>query len=148
MMSTSLPAPLAEIVEEFELSEGREKVEMLVDFSERMPPLPDKFAQDRDCMEEVPECMTPVFIAAETVDGGMHFYFDVPKESPTVRGFASILSQGLDGATPEQVLAVPNDFFNRMGLDQVLSMQRLKGFSSILAHMKRLATEALGQNGQ
>jgi cysteine desulfuration protein SufE len=121
---------------------------MLVDLSERMPPLPDQYARDRNCMEEVPECMTPVFIAAETVDGGMHFYFDVPKESPTVRGFASILSQGLDGATPEQVLAVPNDFFNRMGLDQVLSLQRLKGFFSILAHMKRLATEALGQNGQ
>lgn len=144
MMTTSLPAPLAEIVEEFELSEGREKVEMLVDFSERMPSLPDRFAQDRDSMEEVPECMTPVFIATEVVDGGMHFYFDVPKESPTVRGFASILSQGLDGATPEQVLKVPNDFFDHMGLEHFLSMQRLKGFSSILAHMKRLATEALG----
>jgi cysteine desulfuration protein SufE len=78
----------------------------------------------------------------------MHFYFDIPPESPTVRGLASILRQGLDGATPEQVLGVPNDFFNRMGLDQVLSMQRMKGFSSILAHMKRLATVALGQTSQ
>jgi cysteine desulfuration protein SufE len=148
MDTTNMPEPLAEIVEEFELSEGREKIEMLVDFSERMPPLPDRFAQDPNCMEEVPECMTPVFVTAETVDGGMHFYFDVPPESPTVRGLASLLSQGLDGATPEQVLQVPNDFLNRMGLEEILSMQRLKGFSSILAHMKRLATEALGQNGQ
>jgi len=140
-----MPARLAEIIEDFELSEGREKIEMLVDYSERMSPLPERVVQNRGAMDEVPECMTPVFIAAETVDGGMHFYFDVPLESPTVRGFASILSQGLDGATPEQVLAVPNDFFYRMGLEQVLTMQRLKGFSSILAHMKRLATEALEQ---
>jgi cysteine desulfuration protein SufE len=141
----TIPARLAEIIEDFELSEGREKIEMLVDYSERMSPLPEQIAQNRNTMEEVPECMTPVFIAAKTVDGGMHFYFDVPPESPTVRGFASILSQGLDGASPEQVLEVPNDFFYRMGLEQVLTMQRLKGFSSILAHMKRLATEVLGQ---
>lgn len=147
MNATNIPARLAEIIEDFELSEGREKIEMLVDYSERMSPLPDRIAQNRNAMEEVPECMTPVFIAAETVDGGMHFYFDVPPESPTVRGFASILSQGLDGATPEQVLRVPNDFFYRMGLENVLTAQRLKGFSSILAHMKRLATEALGQTG-
>jgi len=144
-MNITMPARLAEIIEDFELSEGREKIEMLVDYSERMSPLPERIVQNRGAMDEVPECMTPVFIAAETVDGGMHFYFDVPPESPTVRGFASILSQGLDGATPEQVLAVPNDFFYRMGLEQVLTMQRLKGFSSILAHMKRLATEALEQ---
>ena len=43
------------------------------------------------------------------------------QESPTVRGFASILSQGLDGATPEQVLKVPNDFFDHMGLEHVLT---------------------------
>jgi cysteine desulfuration protein SufE len=140
-----MPARLAEIIEDFELSEGREKIELLVDFSERMAPLPERFAINRDAMEEVPECMTPVFIAAEMIDGGMHFYFDVPPESPTVRGFASILSQGLDGATPSQVLQIPNDFFYRMGLEQVLTMQRMKGFSSILAHMKRLATEVLGQ---
>ena len=144
-MNITMPARLAEIIEDFELSEGREKIEMLVDYSERMSPLPERIVQNRGAMDEVPECMTPVFIAAETVDGGMHFYFDVPPESPTVRGFASILSQGLDGATPEQVLAVPNDFFYRMVLEQVLTMQRLKGFSSILAHMKRLATEALEQ---
>jgi cysteine desulfuration protein SufE len=144
MNTTTMPARLVEIIEDFELSEGREKIEMLVDYSEQMTPLPDQIAQNRSTMEEVPECMTPVFVAAETVVGGMHFYFDIPPESPTVRGFASILSQGLDGATPDQVLAVPTDFFYRMGLEQVLTMQRLKGFSSILAHMKRLATEALG----
>lgn len=145
MNITTMPTRLVEIIEDFELSEGREKIEMLVDYSERMSPLPEQIAQNRNTMEEVPECMTPVFVAAETVDGGMRFYFDVPPESPTVRGFASILSQGLDGASPEQVLAVPNDFFYRMGLEQVLTMQRLKGFTSILAHMKRLATEAIEQ---
>jgi cysteine desulfuration protein SufE len=72
----------------------------------------------------------------------MSFYFDVPQESPTVRGFAAVMAEGLDGATPEQVLAVPNDFFFAMGLDRVLTMQRLNGMSAILAYMKRLAVQA------
>lgn len=73
----------------------------------------------------------------------MFFHFDIPPESPTVRGFAVIAGEGLDGATPEEVLAVPNAFFREMGLDGVLSQQRLGGMAAILAHMKRLAVQAL-----
>lgn len=137
-----LPERLQEIVEDFQFSDGREKIELLVDFSERMPPLPDSVAQTRDAMEQVHECMTPVFIKAELQGGGMHFYFDIPPESPTVRGFAAILSQGLNGSTPEQILGIPNDFFFEMGLDQVLTMQRMNGLAAILAYMKRLAAAA------
>ena len=137
-----LPERLKEIVEDFKYSDGREKVELLVDYSERMPALPDSIAHARDEMDQVHECMTPVFVKAEIRDGGLHFYFDVPPESPTVRGFAAIMSQGVDGSTPEQILSIPNDFYEQMGLDQVLTMQRLNGLAAILAHMKRLAAEA------
>jgi len=137
-----LPELLKEIVEDFKFSDGREKIELLVDYAERMPPLPDSIANSRDEMEQVHECMTPVFVKAEVQYGGLHFYFDVPPESPTVRGFAAILSQGVDGSTPEQILSIPNDFYEEMGLNQVLTMQRLNGFAAILARIKRLAAEA------
>jgi cysteine desulfuration protein SufE len=146
MMSPSespIPARLSEIIEDFQWAEGREKIEMLVDFSEKMPPLPEWLQEEHDSMESVPECMTPVFVKAETIDSRMTFYFDVPPESPTVRGFAAILADGLQDTKPEEVLAVPNDFYHQMGLDGVLTMQRLNGFDAILAHMKRLAAEAL-----
>ena len=93
-------------------------------------------------MEEVPECMTPVFVQSSLEDGEMIFFFDVPAESPTVRGYAEIMREGLRGATPEQVLNIPGDFYQQMGLDQVLSHQRLNGMVAILAHLKRLALEA------
>jgi cysteine desulfuration protein SufE len=76
----------------------------------------------------------------------MQFTFDVPRESPTVRGLAAIMAEGLSGSSPEQVLRVPAAFYEPMGLDQVLTTQRLNGFTAILAHMKRLATQALGTN--
>lgn len=139
-----LPARLQEIVEEFEYCEGREKIELLFAYAERLPELPDWLRDEHDTMDQVEECMTPVFIKASLLDGSMTFYFDVPQESPTVRGFAAVMAEGLGGATPSQVLAVPNDFFFSMGLDRVLTMQRLNGMVAILAYMKRLAAQAMG----
>jgi cysteine desulfuration protein SufE len=140
--SGELPTSLKDIVSDFEISEGREKLELLLQYAEQMPPLPERFKGHQQ-MEFVPECMTPVYIQAETQDGRISFYFDVPEESPTVRGFASVMSEGVNGSTPQQVLAIPADFFRQMGLDQVLTHQRLNGMVAILAHMKRLAFEAL-----
>ena len=144
-MTAEMPARLKEIIEYFQLSEGREKLELLLQYAEQLPALPDWLKIDRSQMEFVPECMTPVYVHAEQEAGRMIFYFDVPEESPTVRGYAAVMAEGLNGATPEQVLSVPGDFYLQMGLDQVLTQQRLNGIIAILAHMKRLAVEALGE---
>jgi cysteine desulfuration protein SufE len=141
-MTGPIPARLQEIVAEFGEAEGQDKLELLLEYSEKMPPLPDWLNKDTN-MEQVHECMTPVFVHAERENGGMIFYFDVPPESPTVRGYAAILGEGLYGATPEQIVNLPGDFFQDMGLHKVLSHQRLRGISAILAYLKRLAREHL-----
>jgi cysteine desulfuration protein SufE len=143
--TNSLPARLKEIIEEFEYCEGREKIELLLMYAERLPELPDWLRDDHATMDQVEECMTPVYVKASLQDGRLFYYFDVPQESPTVRGFAAIMAEGLNGTTPQQVLSIPNDFFFAMGLERVLTMQRLNGMGAILAHMKRLATQALGE---
>ena len=138
-----LPARLQEIVEDFSFCEGREKLELLLEYSERMPPLPEWLNQEHANMDQVQECMTPVYVQAKTEDGKMTFFFDVPAESPTVRGYAAIMAEGLQGATPEEVLSVPAGFYLEMGLEKVLTQQRLNGISAILAHMKRLALNTM-----
>lgn len=143
-MTSAIPTRLQKIIEEFEWFEGQEKLQLLLEYSEKMPPLPDWLNKDSN-MEQIHECMTPVFVHAERENGGMHFYFDVPPESPTVRGYAAILGEGLHGATPEEVLAVPGAFYQQMGLQKVLTTQRLNGIGAILAHIKRLATKALSE---
>ena len=142
-ITPSIPLRLLEIVEDFQWSEDREKLELLLEFSERMPPLPDWLQADRSAMESVPECMTPVSVQSKFEDGKMTFYFDAPPQSPTVRGFSALMAEGVQGATPEQVLTIPADFYQQMGLERVLTNQRLNGISAILAHMKRLALQAL-----
>jgi len=136
---SELPERLLELMEDFGLCEGQEKLEYLLEISESLTPLPGWLSLQRETMDEVHECMTPVFIYADKQNGRLHYHFDIPPESPTVRGFAATLQQGLDGATPEQVQAIPTEFYLQMGLQEVLSGQRLFGISAILAHMKALA---------
>jgi cysteine desulfuration protein SufE len=138
----TLPPRLQEIVEEFGEAEGQEKLELLLEYSESMPPLPDWLDKDTN-MEQVHECMTPVFVHAERENGGMVFYFDIPPESPTVRGYAAILGKGLHGVPPEQIVNIPPDFYLAMGLHKVLSQQRLRGITALLVYLKRLAREQL-----
>lgn len=136
----SLPPKLQEIVDDFATMTREEKLETLVGFAETMPPLPERFREARSKMEAVPECMTPVFLTAEKdANGGIVFYLDIPPQSPTVRGLASILTNGLNGSTLEEIISVPADFFLPMKLDDAVSQQRLNGFMGVLAHMKQIA---------
>jgi len=136
----SIPTRLQQIIEDFQMCEGQEKLEYLLEFAERLPPLPEWLHERRDSMDQVHECMTPVFVFAEKQDGRLTYHFDVPQEAPTVRGYAALLSEGLNGLTPPELLAVPGEFYLEMGLQKVLTGQRLNGISAILAHMKQLAT--------
>jgi len=142
-MSENLPERLTEIVEDFSFCVGREKLEYLLQFAENMPPLPEWVAEKKEDMDQVHECMTPVFIYDHEENGRLTYYFDVPEESPTVRGYAAIMFEGVQKMKPEDILKIPNEFYLEMGLHQVISGQRLNGLSAILAHMKKLASNHL-----
>jgi cysteine desulfuration protein SufE len=133
-----LPDRLQEIVDEFAGLPPELRLEALLDYSRRVPPLPPRLAGHRDAMEQVPECQTPFFLATELgEDGAVTIHFDAPPEAPTTRGFAGILSEGLNGAPAAEVLAVPNGFYSALGLDRVVSPLRLRGISAILGRLKR-----------
>lgn len=135
----TLPKRLQEIVADFGECQGQEKLEFLLEFAENLPPLPERLQGKQATMDQVHECITPIFIHAELDDGRIMYYFDVPPEGPTVRGYAEIMRQGVNGMLPAAVLKIPNEFYLQMGLQKVLSGQRLNGISAILAHMKQLA---------
>lgn len=135
---TTLPPRLEEIVTDFVESEGREKLELLLEYALQFPPFPEELRQAA-VMEDVPECMTPVQMSSTVQDGRLTFYFDIPPEAPTVRGFATLMMEGINGSTPQQVLSIPAEFYFRMGLQEVLTPQRMNGLAAILAHVKRRA---------
>lgn len=136
-----MPTRLAEIVDEFASAPRDVVLEMLLEFSDVVPPLPDDLA-DREGMEQVPECQTAFFLRARVApDGTVETLFDCPPEAPTTRAFAGILHEGLAGASAEQVLAVPDDLYQRMGLAQAISPLRVRGGTAILGRLKRQVRE-------
>ena len=140
---TALPEKLQEIVDDFAMASREEKIELLLQYAESLEPLPEALKGERDRMDPVPECMTPVFVSGEKKDQGIVLHFDIPPQSPTVRGLASILASGLNGSTPEAILAVPSDFYLQMGLQDAITHQRLNGFTGILAHVKQIAVKIM-----
>jgi cysteine desulfuration protein SufE len=133
--TAELPESFAQIVEDFQGLSQPERLQLLLEFSQELPALPDRFTEHRDAMEPVPECQSPVFLAVEVAAGGertVNVFFDAPREAPTTRGFASILAAGLDGLTAAQVLAVPDDVPSRLGLTAAVSPLRLRGMAGLI----------------
>ena len=136
-----MPAKLTEIVDEFASAPRDVVLEMLLEFSDAVPPLPAELA-GHEGMEQVPECQTAFFLTVEVqADKTVRTWFDCPPEAPTTRAFAGILAEGLAGATADEVLAVPDDLYARMGLAQAISPLRIRGGTAILARLKRQVRE-------
>ena len=132
----SLPESLAEIVDDFAAVDGQDKLQLLLEFSRELAPLPPELEQE--AMEPVPECQSPLFLFVDGSDREkVRLHFSAPAEAPTTRGFASILHQGLDGHSAAAILAVPDDFYAALGLADAVSPLRLRGMSAMLARIKR-----------
>ncbi|WP_127793594.1 SufE family protein [Agromyces sp. LHK192] len=142
-MDATIPAALAETKEDFLALAVRDRLQLLLDFSNELPELPERFQDHPDLFERVEECQSPVFIFVEIVDGRVHLHATAPAEAPTTRGFASILVQGLDGLTVEEVLAVPADYPQTLGLAEAVSPLRVRGMTGMLGRVKRQVHERL-----
>jgi cysteine desulfuration protein SufE len=129
---------LQEIADDFTSLPADQRLQLLLEFSQDLPPLPARYADHRDLLEPVPECQSPLFLAAEVdEDDRVHLFFDAPPEAPTTRGFAGILHAGLDGLDAADVLQTPGEFSAQLGLRDLVSPLRLRGLAAMLARIKR-----------
>ena len=128
---------LNDIIEAFSSADYQETLEMLIDYSESLPELPERFVQARDeGLNRVHECETPVFIWVEVNSGKVDIFADVPPESPTVRGLVSILVSAFDGLSTKEVLDAPVDLLSQLGLAQKLGIRRVRGLSAVYSRIK------------
>ena len=135
--------PLDDIAAQFALVPPEDRLYLLLDYAERLPPLPARLEAARDAgLGRVHECASPVFLYPEVADGTVRLYADIPREAPTVRGLVGLLVEALDGATPEEVAAVPDDLLYRLGIAQQLGMRRQQGFMGVIHRLKAGVAEA------
>jgi cysteine desulfuration protein SufE len=134
---SATPAALVEIRDDFLALSQDERLQLLLEFSNELPELPERYQDHPDLFERVVECQSPVFLFVEVDDADVvHLFVTAPRESPTTRGFASILVQGLAGLTADEVLAVPDDYPQTLGLTQAVSPLRLRGMGALLGRAK------------
>jgi len=131
------------LIPRFKSADRTTRLETLLDYSRKLPPLPAEY-QDAKARGEhrVHECQTPVYLWVEVDQGKVHIHADVPPESPTVRGFISLLARSLDGAKPADVARVPDDLLDQLGLSETLGMTRTQGLTAILYRIKRSVADA------
>ena len=135
---SELESRLDQIVAEFQELEPRERLELLLDYAEGLPPLPPEYQAQRDAGEHrVHECQTPVFLWVVPEGGRIRIHGDVAPESPTVKGFMGILVEAFSGATREEILSTPTDLIRRLGLAEALGMVRMRGMSAIVARIRQ-----------
>ena len=133
-----LPAALAEIRDEFlELPEP-DRLQLLLEFSGELPPVPAAYEGHPELQERVVECQSPVYIIVDVADDDtVAMHATAPAEAPTTRGFASILVQGISGLSADEVLAIPDDYPQSIGLTRAVSPLRISGMTGMLVRVKR-----------
>lgn len=141
MTETHVPARLAEFRDDFlDLPEG-DRLQLLLEFAGELPDVPDEIAAHPEMCERVVECQSPVYIYVEVAGDVVTMHATAPPEAPTTRGFASILAQGISGLSPDEVLAIPDDYPLTIGLTKLVSPLRIGGMTGMLMRAKRQVAE-------
>ena len=138
-----MPATLEKYISRLSAADRNTRLETLLELSRKLPPLPAALqAEVALGTHRVPECQTPVHLWVEVTGGVVHLHADVPRESPTVRGFVALLIQALDGVTPAAVAEVPDDLLHALRLDDALGMMRTQGLDAIVRRIKRAVADS------
>ena len=129
------------LIEDFLAIGVKDRLNLLLEFSENLPALPERYVDHPDLLERVEECQSPIFLFVEVSQGLVNLFFSAPPEAPTTRGFASILHSVIDGLTIQEVLDFDDDFPSKIGLTEAVSPLRIRGMRGMLARIKRQVRE-------
>jgi len=136
-----------DIIADFQFLEGGDKLQLLLEFSEALPDLDERYGEHPELLERVEECQSPIFIAVDGTAAEIKLHFSAPRESPTTRGFASILFSALSSHSAAEIMELSDDFPTKLGLDHIITPLRVRGMRGMLARIKRKTAELVAQDG-
>ncbi len=114
----SYPPPLTELIELFEMLPEPERRENLINLSDAAKSCEPKEGETFELTDvrKDEECTDTVGIFLRTDEGDRaHFAIELgPKVQTLTKAMTAILCKGLNGATLDEVLAVPADFVPRI----------------------------------
>lgn len=142
--SGGIPPSIEKILRRFATLSPDMTRQALVQYANRLPPPPERFAGLDPAQYRVHECQTPVAIFPEYQDGKMYYHADVPRESAAIRALLAMLFEALNGQPPETTLAIPADFVRQVMGKIGLSAREI-GLNAMVERLKRAARRATEQ---
>jgi len=137
-------AAAQEIIDAFHEVPPSNRLELLLEYADSLPELPERFRDRPELLERVEECQSPVYLFTEVNSAGLvNVYLTASVEAPTTRGFAAILSSALNNQSSETVLNFSDAFVNQLNLTNLVSPLRIRGLYGMLTRIKRQVRENL-----
>ncbi|MEO0556710.1 MAG: SufE family protein [Bacteroidota bacterium] len=134
---------LQDIADDFQSVPQEMRVELLLERARQFPPLPDRFQAAMEAgLGRVHECQAEVYLFPEIVEGVVLLNAAIPGHAPTQRALVGILMDAYEGASPDDIAAIPEDLLRRLGVDALLGVQRQRGFAGVIARIKHVVAEA------
>jgi len=134
-----------ELVENFTaLGPWEERYRYLIDLGRRLPPLPE---HERTDANKVRGCMSQVWLSA-TAHPGPPPRLELRGDSDAhiVKGLIALLFKLYAGRTPREIVEMDvRAVFERLGLENHITMNRRNGFYAMVERIRALAENAAAQ---
>lgn len=122
---------------------SQERLQWLVEQARLRPPLPAELKTDA---HRVPGCLANLWLVAGTREGRCHFQCD--SDSHIVRAVAGLLCDFYSDATPAEILALPPDFLEQVGINQHLTANRRNVLSRVWERISGVAGAQVEEQDQ
>jgi cysteine desulfuration protein SufE len=126
------------------LRSSEDRYRYLIQLGRKLEPYPEEF---RDEEHLVPGCLSQVWLV--TVEGSdpSQVVFRADSDAHIVKGLIGVLLMMYSGKTAEEILKTDVEgLFERLDLDQHLSVNRRNGFYSMTVKMKEHAAQTVTAN--
>ena len=131
-MATATPQQaLDELIEEFGFFDNwMDRYQYIIDLGKQLPDMPDEW---KTADFRVDGCQSNVWIHSESQ--GERLHFSAMSDAAIVSGLIAVVMRIYNDRTASDILEMPKDCLDQLGLSQHLSPTRNNGLHAMLGHI-------------
>lgn len=131
----SIIAAQEELIKKFEnIDDWDERYKVIIQMGRKLEVFPEEYRTDTNKLEG---CQSQVWTHAELKEG--RIFIQADSDAVIVKGLIALILEVYSGHTPDEILATPPDFINKIGIDSHLSPTRKNGLSAMLKQIQMYA---------